>query len=73
VSLRKVRTIANFQEYILIDQYTIHVEQYVKTDNKKWMFLEYEDINDTLNLASVSCQISLANIYEKIDFSSTES
>jgi Uma2 family endonuclease len=39
VSLRKVRTIANFQEYILIDQYTIHVEQYVKTDNKKWMFL----------------------------------
>ena len=67
------RTIANFQEYILIDQYTIHVEQYVKTDNKKWMFLEYEDINDTLNLTSVSCQISLADIYEKIDFTSAES
>ncbi|MFM9160469.1 MAG: Uma2 family endonuclease, partial [Dolichospermum sp.] len=67
------RTISNFQEYILIDQYMIHVEQYVKTDNKKWMFLEYEDINDTLNLTSVSCQISLADIYEKIDFSSAES
>ena len=67
------RTIASFQEYILIDQYTIHVEQYVKTDNRKWMFLEYEDINDTLNLTSVSCQISLADIYEKIDFTSTES
>ncbi|MBE9247817.1 Uma2 family endonuclease [Dolichospermum sp. LEGE 00240] len=67
------RAIASFQEYILIDQYTIHVEQYVKTDNRKWMFLEYEDINDTLNLTSVSCQISLADIYEKIDFTSTES
>ncbi|BAZ84351.1 Uma2 family endonuclease [Dolichospermum compactum] len=67
------RTIANFQEYILIDQYTIHVEQYVKTDHKKWIFLEYEDINDTLNLTSVSCQISLADIYEKIDFTSAES
>ena len=67
------RTIPSFQEYILIDQYTIHVEQYVKTDNRKWMFLEYEDINDTLNLTSVSCQISLADIYEKIDFTSTES
>lgn len=66
------RTIASFQEYILIDQYTIHVEQYVKTDNKKWMFLEYEDINDTLNLTSIPGQISLADIYEKIDFSSTE-
>ena len=67
------RTIASFQEYILIDQYTIHVEQYVKTDNRKWMFLEYEDINDTLNLTSVSCQISLADIYDKVDFTSTES
>ncbi|AFZ56410.1 Uma2 family endonuclease [Anabaena cylindrica FACHB-243] len=66
------RTIANFQEYILIDQYTIHVEQYVKTDHKKWMFLEYEDINDSLNLASIPCQISLADIYEKVDFKSEE-
>lgn len=67
------RTIVNFQEYILIDQYTIHVEQYIKTDNKKWMFLEYEDINDTLNLASVACQISLADIYDKVDFTSEAS
>jgi Uma2 family endonuclease len=67
------RTIASFQEYILIDQYTIHVEQYVKTDHRKWMFLDYEDINDTLNLTSIPGQISLADIYEKIDFSSTES
>ena len=29
------RTIPSFQEYILIDQYTMHVEQYSKTDNNK--------------------------------------
>ncbi len=62
------RTIANFQEYILIDQYTMHVEQYVKTDNNKWIFSEYENSNDTLNLASVSCQIYLLDIYDKVDF-----
>lgn len=62
------RTIANFQEYILIDQYTMHVEQYVKTNNKKWIFSEYEDSSDSLNFASVPCQISLADIYEKVDF-----
>ncbi|MFM7407841.1 MAG: Uma2 family endonuclease [Cuspidothrix sp.] len=67
------RTIPSFQEYILIDQYTIHVEQYVKTENKKWMFLEYEDSNDTLNLASIPCQISLADIYDKVDFTSEAS
>lgn len=66
------RTITNFQEYILIDQYTIHVEQYMKTDHKKWIFLEYEDSKDTLNLASIPCQISLADIYDKIDFNTEE-
>ncbi|MDB9308100.1 Uma2 family endonuclease [Aphanizomenon sp. CS-733/32] len=67
------RTIASFQEYILIDQYTIHVEQYVKTDNRKWMFLEYENINDTFNLTSIPGQISLADIYDKVDFTSEAS
>ncbi|BAZ28237.1 hypothetical protein NIES4074_06680 [Cylindrospermum sp. NIES-4074] len=62
------RTIANFQEYILIDQYTMHVEQYVKTNNKKWIFSEYEESSDFLNFASIPCQISLADIYEKVDF-----
>ncbi len=67
------RTIPSFQEYILIDQYTMHVEQYVKTDNKKWMFLEYEDSNDSLNLVSIDCEISLVDIYDKVDFTSEAS
>jgi hypothetical protein len=29
--------------------------------------------NDTLNLTSVSCQISLADIYDKVNFNSDES
>jgi Uma2 family endonuclease len=32
------RTIATFQEYLLIDQYTIHVEQYFKTGSNQWSF-----------------------------------
>lgn len=32
------RTISSFCEYILIDQYTMHVEHYCKTDNNKWIF-----------------------------------
>jgi Uma2 family endonuclease len=29
------RNIPSFPEYILIDQYTMHVEQYSKADNNK--------------------------------------
>jgi len=66
------RTIPSFQEYILIDQYKMHVEQYFKTDNNRWIFSEYEDGDISLNLASVPCQVLLADIYDKVDFNVEE-
>ncbi len=66
------RTIPSFQEYVLIDQYTIHVEQYFKTEDKKWIFCEYDDENSLLALASVQFQISLSDIYDKVDFNALQ-
>ena len=62
------RTIPSFQEYLLIDQYKLHVEQYAKTDNNRWIFTEYEDENETISLASVPFEIVLADIYDKVNF-----
>ena len=66
------RTIPSFQEYILIDQYSIHVEQYSKTDDRKWLFSEYEGESTILSLTSIEFQISLADIYDKVDFAVEE-
>jgi Uma2 family endonuclease len=66
------RTITGFSEYILIDQYTMHVEQYSKTDNNKWIFSEYEGGDATLSLNSIPFQITLADIYDKVDFDAQE-
>jgi Uma2 family endonuclease len=62
------RTIPSFQEYVLIDQYIVHVEQYHKTDGKSWMFTEYDNLNETLSLNSLPFQIMLADIYNKVKF-----
>ena len=62
------RTIPTFQEYILFDQDKIHVEQYSKTGDNKWLFSEYEDTGDILSLTSLSFEIILADIYDKINF-----
>lgn len=62
------RTIPSFQEYLLIDQYTMHVEQYSKTDNNRWIFTEYEDADVTISLTSITFEISLFDIYDKVDF-----
>lgn len=62
------RTIENFKEYVLIDQYKIKVEHYVKTDENKWLFSEYNELNQTLSLTNISLEISLTDIYDKVDF-----
>ncbi|BAZ54172.1 hypothetical protein NIES4103_68570 [Nostoc sp. NIES-4103] len=66
------RSISSFQEYILIDQYKMHVEQYFKTENNKWIFSEFEDGEESLNLASIPCQVLLGDIYDKVDFNAEE-
>ncbi|WP_413172341.1 Uma2 family endonuclease [Anabaena azotica] len=66
------RTITTLQEYILIDQYTMHVEQYFRTDNNKWIFCEFTEAEESLNLASIPCQILLTDIYDKVDLNAEE-
>lgn len=66
------RSIPSFQEYLLIDQYTMHVEQYFKTDSKHWTFAEYDDANETISLNSFTFQIRLADIYDKVEFESAD-
>ncbi|MEG4111034.1 MULTISPECIES: Uma2 family endonuclease [unclassified Microcoleus] len=62
------RTIPSFQEYLLINQYRLQVEQYSKTDANKWIFSEYSCMGDRLTLTSIPAEISLADLYENIDF-----
>ncbi len=64
------RSIPSFQEYLLIDQYEMHVEQYFKNDENSWTFSEYDDAKVTIYLKSLSFQFTLADIYDKVDFES---
>ena len=60
--------IPQFKEYILIDQYKHYVEQFVKTEEGKWLLSEYNGEEAVLSLSSVEFQISLADIYENVEF-----
>jgi Uma2 family endonuclease len=63
------RTIPSFQEYLLIDQYRVHVEHHVKTGSDRWLLSEYEDPQITLSFSSLNCQIQIADLYDEIEFS----
>jgi Uma2 family endonuclease len=62
------RSIASFKEYLLIDQYRFSVEHYVKADDQQWIFREYQALDDRLTLSTIALGVSLADLYENIQF-----
>ncbi|MEG3934004.1 MULTISPECIES: Uma2 family endonuclease [unclassified Microcoleus] len=62
------RSISEFREYILIDQYSYHIEQFAKNSNGKWVLTEYDSDESVLTLESVEFQMPLREIYERINF-----
>ena len=64
------RTIPTLREYILIDQYEMHVEQFSKTDDNKWVLSEYDGADAVLRLSCVEFEMRLGDIYDRVDFES---
>ena len=62
------RTIPTFKEYILIDQYTMQVEQFTQTESGKWLLSEHQGEDSKLSLKFIDFEISLADLYDKVNF-----
>ncbi|MEH2238759.1 Uma2 family endonuclease [Nostoc sp.] len=66
------RTISTFQEYLLIDQTQIHVEQFSKIGKKQWTLREYDEEDEAIALVTVPFEISLQDLYNKVKFEPVE-
>ena len=64
------RTIPTLREYLLIDQYEISIEQYVKTDRKSWLFSEYGEADEAIALNSIQFEMAIEDIYDKVELTS---
>ncbi len=62
------RTIPGFREYVLVDQYSQHIEHYVKTSAKKWNFQEYDETDIVVPLQLIDLEVTMAYIYDKVEF-----
>lgn len=65
-------TIATFQEYVLISQTAKSIEQFAKIGNKKWSFRLYDEEDEAIEFDSIESQVSLADLYDKVDFDGQE-
>ena len=66
------KTIPTLREYILIDQTKIKVEQYSKTENKRWLYCEYDEEDTALVFNSFQLEVPLSAIYKKVNFEEVE-
>lgn len=65
---RFYRSLESLQEYILIDQYSYYVEQFIKESSQEWKFREYVGEKDVLKLTTMDFEITFNELYESIDF-----
>ncbi|MCI0493714.1 Uma2 family endonuclease [candidate division KSB1 bacterium] len=66
------RSIPSFQEYILIDQYSIQIDQFFIGTDGNWVFTAYNDINKSLKFSKIDFEIPLEKIYHLVDFELAE-
>lgn len=65
----KYRLIPELREYVLVAQDRPHVEVFTRSDNgAQWMFRDATGTDAQLELASIDCTLSLADIYSKVEF-----
>ena len=62
------KTRPSFQEYVLVRQDTCEVEVRFREEPNLWRDTFVKDPNASVNLRSIGCEISMADIYENIEF-----
>ena len=66
------RNIISLKDYILVDQYSLHVEHFQKNDKDQWVLDEYKSQSDVFTIKSVGVELSLRNIYARVKINENE-
>jgi Uma2 family endonuclease len=62
------QSIESLRQYLLVASDRIHADLYTRQEDGGWLLTSADGPAGTLSLASVNCQIALADVYEKVKF-----
>ncbi len=60
------RTLDSLAEHLLVAQDEVRLEQYVKQPNGQWLLFECTSLDNMVELPSISCSLSLRDVYDKV-------
>ena len=66
------RSISSLQDYILVSSLQYSVDHFRRGDNGLWVLQSHQDLEAKLNLKSLGIEISVADIYNSIEFEKEE-
>ena len=70
LKFRHYRTIESLQEYVLVDQNQVQIEQYTRQPDNTWTFRDYQGLDAELKLDSIGVMLPVQRIYDRIDVQS---
>jgi len=62
------RQIPSLREYLLVSQHRVQVELYSRSADGRWTLTDFSALTDSVPLASVDCTLSLAEVFDKVEF-----
>jgi Uma2 family endonuclease len=62
----------SIKEFVLLKEEEMRVEHYARQNAKQWIYRIYNERDDVISLESISCKMSLAEIYAQVKTKGTE-
>ncbi len=64
----KYRSVPSLKEYVLVDQYSIKVDVFFRTESGLWDIQTYSDIKENVCFQSIKVAVEMAEIYRDVVF-----
>ena len=61
------RTLESLSDYLLVAQDIARIEHFARQEDGAWLFAERSGLDAAVVIPSIQCQLSLADVYDKIE------
>ena len=66
------RTLPSLMEYLTVAQDEPHIEHWSRQQEDRGLLVEFSNLGQSIQLASINCVLPLAEIYDKIEWTSEQ-